>query len=84
MALLKDDGHDGRISWLECPILRPAELLENNAGEMRILYSLRHTYAIAEFLSNSKILIYKNLVSLKINLKFHYSKLNVTLAAGRA
>ncbi len=65
-------------------LLRHAELLENNAGDTRTLYSLRHTYATRELLTGTDIhTLAKQMGTSVPMLERHYSKLTATLAAGR-
>jgi integrase len=65
-------------------LLRHCELLENNAGDMRTLYSLRHTYATRELLTGTDIhTLAKQMGTSVTMLERHYSKLTATLAAGR-
>lgn len=65
-------------------LLRHAELLTNNTGETRTLYSLRHTYATAELLAGTEIhTLAKQMGTSVAMLERHYSKLTATLAAGR-
>jgi integrase len=65
-------------------LLRHCELLENNAGDTRTLYSLRHTYATRELLTGTDILTLAKQMGTSVTmLERHYSKLTATLAAGR-
>ncbi len=65
-------------------LLRHCELLENNAGDTRTLYSLRHTYATRELLTGTDIHTLARQMGTSVTmLERHYSKLTATLAAGR-
>ncbi len=65
-------------------LLRHCELLENNAGATRTLYSLRHTYATSELLASMDIhTLAKQMGTSVTMLERHYSKLTATLAAVR-
>ena len=65
-------------------LLRHCELLTNNTGETRTLYSLRHTYATVELLVGAYIhTLAKQMGTSVAMLERHYSKLTATLAAGR-
>jgi integrase len=65
-------------------LLRHAELLTNNSGATRTLYSLRHTYATAELLATTDIhTLAKQMGTSVTMLERHYSKLTATLAAGK-
>jgi len=63
-------------------LLRHAELLENNAGATRTLYSLRHTYATAELLAGTDIhTVARQMGTSVLMLERHYSKLTVMMRA---
>jgi len=65
-------------------LLRHCELLTNNNGETRTLYSLRHTYATSELLASMDIhTLAKQMGTSASMLERHYSKLTATLAAVR-
>jgi integrase len=80
-----EDGHrPHNFNGLFRRLLRHAELLENNSGETRTLYSLRHTYATAELLVGTDIHILAKQMGTSVTmLERHYSKLTATLAAVR-
>jgi integrase len=65
-------------------LLRHCELLTNNSGAARTLYSLRHTYATAELLAGTDIhTMAKQMGTSVTMLERHYSKLTATMAADR-
>jgi len=79
---------DGRkpyaFNGLFSRLLRHCELLANNAGQTRTLYSLRHTYATNELLSGTDIHTLAKQMGTSVSmLERHYGKLTATLAAGR-
>ena len=65
-------------------LLTDCHLLRDSHGEVRTLYSLRHTYATAELLAGTDIhTLARQMGTSVVMLEQHYSKLSATLAAGR-
>ncbi len=65
-------------------LLRHCELLTNNSGATRTLYSLRHTYATAALVAATDIhTLSKQMGTSVAMLEQHYSKLTATMAAGK-
>ena len=65
-------------------LLRHCELLTNNTGATRTLYSLRHTYATLELLAGTDIHTLAKQMGTSVGmLEEHNSKLTVMLAASR-
>lgn len=65
-------------------LLRHCELLENNNGATRTLYSLRHTYSTTELLAATDInTLSKQMRNSAAMIEKHYSKLTATMAADR-
>ncbi len=66
-------------------LLRDAGLLKDSAGQTRTLYSLRHTYATLELLTNTIDIhtLSKQMGNSAAMIERHYSKLTATMAAGR-
>lgn len=66
-------------------LLRDAGLLRDSAGQTRTLYSLRHTYATLELLTNTIDIhtLSKQMGNSAAMIERHYSKLTATMAAGR-
>jgi len=66
-------------------LLRDAGLLKDSAGQTRTLYSLRHTYATLELLTNTIDIhtLSKQLGNSAAMIERHYSKLTATMAAER-
>lgn len=64
-------------------LLRHCELLTNNNGETRTLYSLRHNYATLELLSYTDLrILAKQMGTSVAMLERYYSKLTAALAEG--
>ena len=67
-----------------CLLLRHCELPTNSAGEMRTLYSFRHTYATNKLLTGTDIYtLAKQMGTSVAILERHYSKLSPLLAASK-
>jgi len=66
-------------------LLRDAGLLKSEGGQNRTLYSLRHTYATLELLTNNIDIhtLSKQLGNSAVMIERHYSKLTATMAAER-
>ncbi len=65
-------------------LLTDCHLLRDSHGEVRTLYSLRHTYATAELLAGTDIhTLARQMGTSVVMLEQHYSKLSATMAAGR-
>ena len=65
-------------------LLTDCGLLRDSHGQVRTLYSLRHTYATAELLAGTDIhTLARQMGTSVVMLERHYSKLSATLAAGR-
>ncbi len=65
-------------------LLMAAGLLQDRLGQVRTLYSLRHTYATAELLVGTDIhTLARQMGTSVVMLERHYSKLTATLAAGQ-
>jgi integrase len=65
-------------------LLTDCGLLQEGHGEVRTLYSLRHTYAAAELLAGTDIhTLARQVGTSVVVLEQHYSKLSATMAAGR-
>lgn len=65
-------------------LLSAAGLLRDSLGQVRTLYSLRHTYATAELLVGTDIhTLARQMGTSVVMLERHYSKLTATLAAGQ-
>ena len=66
-------------------LLRDAGLLNDSAGQTRTLYSLRHTYATLELLTNTIDIhtLSKQMGNSAAIIERHYSKLTATMAADR-
>jgi integrase len=66
-------------------LLRDAGLLRDAAGQTRTLYSLRHTYATLELLTNTIDIhtLSKQMGNSAAMIERHYSKLTATMAAER-
>ena len=66
-------------------LLRDAGLLKGEGGQNRTLYSLRHTYATLELLTNNIDIhtLSKQLGNSAVMIERHYSKLTATMAAER-
>ena len=65
-------------------LLTDCSLLRDSHGQVRTLYSLRHTYATAELLAGTDIhTLARQMGTSVVMLERHYSKLSATMAAGR-
>lgn len=66
-------------------LLRDSELLKDDAGQTRTLYSLRHTYATLELLRNGTDIhtLSKQMGNSAAMIEKHYSKLTATMAADK-
>lgn len=65
-------------------LLTDCGLLRDRHGQVRTLYSLRHTYATAELLAGTDIhTLARQMGTSVVMLERHYSKLSATMAAGR-
>jgi integrase len=65
-------------------LLSAAGLLRDRLGQVRTLYSLRHTYATLELLAGTDIhTLARQMGTSVVMLERHYSKLTATLAAGQ-
>jgi integrase len=66
-------------------LLRDAGLLKGESGQNRTLYSLRHTYATLELLTNGVDIhtLSKQMGNSAAMIERHYSKLTATMAAER-
>jgi integrase len=64
-------------------LLRDVELLRDGAGQVRTLYSLRHTYATLELLENGTDIhtLARQMGNSVLMIERHYSKLTATMAA---
>jgi integrase len=64
-------------------LMRDSELLKDDAGQTRTLYSLRHTYATLELLRNGTDIhtLSKQMGNSAAMIERHYSKLTATMAA---
>lgn len=65
--------------------MRNTDLLKNEDGQNRTLYSLRHTYAAFEHLRGGIDIhtLSKHIGNSAAMIERHYSKLTVTMAADR-
>jgi integrase len=66
-------------------LMRDSELLKDDAGQTRTLYSLRHTYATLELLRNGTDIhtLSKQMGNSAAMIERHYSKLTATMAADK-
>jgi integrase len=66
-------------------LMRDTELLKDDAGQNRTLYSLRHTYATLELLRNGTDIhtLSKQMSNSVAMIERHYSKLTATMAADK-
>ena len=66
-------------------LLKDTGLLRDGAGQVRTLYSLRHTYATLELIENSTDIhtLARQMGNSVLMIERHYSKLTATMAAGR-
>jgi len=66
-------------------LMRDSGLLKESAGQTRTLYSLQHTYATLELLTNTIDIhtLSKQMGNSTAMIERHYSKLTATMAAGR-
>lgn len=66
-------------------LMRDTELLKDDAGQTRTLYSLRHTYATLELLRNGTDIhtLSKQMGNSAAMIEKHYSKLTATMAADK-
>jgi site-specific recombinase XerD len=65
--------------------MRDSDLGRNENGQMRTLYSFRHTYATFELLENGMDIhtLAKQMGNSAAMIEKHYSKLTATMAAER-
>ena len=66
-------------------LLKDTGLLRDSAGQVRTLYSLRHTYATLELIENGTDIhtLARQMGNSVLMIERHYSKLTATMAAGR-
>ena len=65
-------------------LMRESGLARNGAGQGRTLYSMRHTYATQELLSETDIHTLAKQMGTSVRmLETHYSKLTATMAADK-
>ena len=66
-------------------LLKDTGLLRDGAGQVRTLYSLRHTYATLELIENGTDIhtLARQMGNSVLMIERHYSKLTATMAAGR-
>jgi integrase len=72
-----------RVDGMFKRLLRDVELLRNGNGQVRTLYSLRHTYATLELLENGTDIhtLARQMGNSVLMIERHYSKLTATMAA---
>ncbi len=78
------DGHQPlRIDGTFKKLMRDSGLAMSQDGQMRTLYSLRHTYATLELLENKTDIhtLAKQMGNSAAMIERHYSKLTPTMAA---
>jgi integrase len=78
------DGHQPlRIDGTFKKLMRDSGLVKSQDGQMRTLYSLRHTYATLELLENKTDIhtLAKQMGNSAAMIERHYSKLTPTMAA---
>ena len=66
-------------------LLKDTGLLRDGSGQVRTLYSLRHTYATLELIENGTDIhtLARQMGNSVLMIERHYSKLTATMAAGR-
>jgi len=72
-----------RVDGMFKRLLKDTGLIRNDAGQVRTLYSLRHTYATLELLENGTDIhtLSRQMGNSVLMIERHYSKLTATMAA---